>query len=150
MSNTIDVNLRGKNTIGSLNFLWVAQFKDGTSIAQDEDRVERLFKDVLDKFDELSQFILFNQKNPSQYFLVNLEKGYITQNSEVIPNNVIEKKNIRLIYFRRNIVTMNSNLQEVSRKIIYFLGFQYLNIKGENEKVILQIDNDNGTITIGN
>lgn len=136
--NPISLNLSENNPMSSLAFHWEALFNDSSVVMQfDQDNKEHLFKEVKDKFDQLQYFILYHTSQ-NLYFMVNLEKGIIGNNT----NQFLEtetKDNIRLIYFRRNTVNLNSNLQEINRTIVYFLGFQYIK-NGKNEKVLLQID----------
>ena len=151
MSNTIDINLGGENnSMNSLSFHWFVILKDGTKINQfDEDGKEHRFKEVKDKFDELVYFNLTNKCG--KMFTVNLEQGIIGYNYLVLPyiKSKETKTNIRLIFFRRHTVSLTLNdLKEKQHDIIYFLGLQYNNKLGNNQKIILQID-EQGNFIIG-
>jgi hypothetical protein len=150
MSNSIDKNLEINNSISNLSFLWIARFKDESKIYQIDKRgVEHRFKEVLDRWEELSYFYLTNNRDKT--FTIDLNNGLIFFNNHQSTEEDLkkEKKNIRLIYFRRNIIEFNiNNLKENNKKIIYFLGLQYLDNNDINRKIILQIDKQ-GNFLIG-
>lgn len=150
MSNSIDKNLEINNTISNLSFFWRARFKDESTINQiDDEGNEHRFQEILDRFDELSYFYLTNNKD--KVFSVDLTNGIIFFNNHrpIEEEFKSEKKNIRLIYFRRNIVELNSqSFKEQKRDIIYFLGLQYLDKNNINRKILLQIDSQ-GNVVIG-
>jgi hypothetical protein len=136
-----DLNINNK----PLSFFWKARFKDNSELNQFENNgIENRFQLVKDKFTELSYFYLIS-KDLSQCFTVDLLHGLIFYNNhQKIDYNPLEKKeNIRLIYFRRNKVTMTESGKEVEHIIKYHLGFQYNDKLGNNQKIILQID-ENG------
>jgi len=133
-----------------LNLHWEAKFIDKTILLQYEEGKENLFQIVKDRFSQLTSFSLIHRINPLK-ITVDLQKGLIYFNSKKQPlesNLYIFKKNIRLIYFRRNKIITNTNGAFKNHVIIYFLGYQYLNEIGRNKKVILQI-NQEGNILIG-
>jgi len=148
MSNSMRINLKVDNTISNLSFLWKAIFKDGIIINQLDGGKDINYKKVKDNFDNLAYFYLSDNKN--NIFMVNLLKGIIIYNNfnnfEI--NESKEKKNIRLIYFRRVCIDSTTNGKMLSQKIFHFLGFQYNLENNENRKVILIID-ENGNWIIG-
>jgi hypothetical protein len=133
------------NSMNSLSFYWIAEFKDGTKINQfDNNGIEHRFQEIIkkDKFNNLSKFILL-KKDLSYYFSVNLIEGFITLNDyKTVDPNLIEKKdNIRLIYFRRHTVKIGTqDLKEKEHTIEYHLGFQYNDKLGNNRQIVLIID----------
>jgi len=127
--------------------MWLAIFKDGTKINQfNEDNSENRFKIILDKLAELKYFILdFKEKNIQ--FIVDLEKGLITNSFKqlinIYPKN---KNNPRLIHFRRHQIKMSINGKEKSHKIEYHLGIQWQDSEKRNHKIILIIDSEGNWI----
>ena len=142
-------NLEVQNSIHDLSFLWTAIFKDDSYISQLENGIEHKFQEVKDKFNELKYFSIIN-KYTNQYFTVDLEKGLIYNNGISYSEEDLkeEKKNIRLIHFRRHRKEIGENLKEQSHRIWYFLGFQYNDNLGNNRQIVLQID-ENGNWVIG-
>jgi hypothetical protein len=142
MTNSIDINFNsGNNPMNSLSFTWNAILKDGIHIFQfDKDGTEHKFKEVQDKLNDLVYFNLTN--NNGKMFSVNLTNGLIGYNRLEFPYIEIEeeKKNIRLIFFRRHKVEITEKSIEKSHTITYHLGFQYNDKLGNNQKIILQID----------
>ena len=132
------------------NPVWLAIFKDGTEIPQfKDDGSENRFKIIIDKFDELKYFIL-DYKEKCIQFVVDLEKGLITNSFEQLINVPQEdKNNLRLIHFRRHKVEIKENNIENSHTIVYYLGYQYNDGKDSNRKVILQIDSEGNFIIEG-
>jgi hypothetical protein len=150
MDNTMDINLGDNNSMKSLSFFWKARFKDNSELNQFENNgIENRFQLVKDKFTELSYFYLIS-KDLSQCFTVDLLHGLIFYNNhQKIDYNPLEKKeNIRLIYFRRNKVTLTESGKKIEHTITYFLGLQYNLENNENRKILLQID-EQGNFLIG-
>ena len=146
MDNSMDITIHGgDNSMNSLSFLWIAEFEND-SIYQIENGIEHRFQEVIDRFNELKYFHLYH-KEKELHFVVDLTLGTITCN-EKAQVGLKEKKNIRLIYFRRNRITMTESGQEQSHQIWYFLGFQWLNSKKENRQTVLKID-ENGNWVLG-
>jgi len=147
MSNTIDQNLGGANSMKPLSFIWIALFKDSSKIEQfNEDGTENKFKLIQDKFNDLAYFNLTDRKG--HMFTVDLINGRIGYNYLPLPYlEKSEKENCRLVYFRRHKVEITEKMMEKSHTIEYHLGFQYLK-DGKNQKIILIIDN-NGNWVIG-
>lgn len=127
---------------------WYAVFKDGSSINQFEGNKERLFKDVLERQDELHLFAL--RGNGGHNYIVDLEKGTIeiayTAGERLEPRaDMLRKKpyKYRLIYYREVTRTFGNNLAEVGTPgYIYFLGFQYTDENAKNHKRIMKIHED--------
>lgn len=133
--------------MSELTFYWNAIFKDGTHIYQFKDGIEHRFQEVLDKFDDLIYFNLTN--NSGKMFTVNLINGLIGYNRLEFPYiETKEKKNIRLIYFRRHTVTLTELGKEKEHTIMYHLGFQY-NENEINRQIVLEIDSDGNFIITG-
>lgn len=148
MSNTIDININsGTNSMDSLSFHWTAEFNNGI-LFQFENGMEHRFQEVIDRINELEFFHLYHKKLNIR-FIVDLKKGIIKYNNILEPINIEEKKNIRLIYFRRITKEIGCiDLKEKSNKIMYHLGFQYIDKNGYNQKIILEIDEE-GNFIIG-
>jgi uncharacterized FlaG/YvyC family protein len=82
-------------------------------------------------------------------FIVDLKRGLIKTLDSQEPETIELKENIRLIYFRRNIVEIGEHdLKEKSRIIKYHLGFQYNDKFGNNRQIVLIIDK-NGNWYLG-
>jgi len=152
MDNTMDINLGDNNPMKSLSFYWEAEFKNGKVINQFDNNTDTNYAIIKSRLKELSWFILYNKNNPNDKFIVDLQNGFIYRNKIMQDfcetDNKIEKNNIRLIYFRRKrvIIQTPSNKQELI--IHYFLGFQYNDKLGNNRQIVLQIDAD-GSFIIG-
>ena len=127
---------------------WEATFTDGSSISQFKNGEENLFKEVQNKYNSLLYFSLTHKSKPIK-LIVDLKQGIIALNeiNQLEDALITNKNNIRLIYFRRNRVTLTSS-EIINHEIIYFLGYQYLDSNGRNKKVILQITQA-GNIVIG-
>lgn len=126
--------------------VWQAQFKDGVIQQYDINGNENSFSLVKNRFNELERFILYNIDN---HYIVDLKKGIILINNNPDINKYKDRKNCRLIFFRRHIVELGmNNLQELNHKIFYFLGVQYNDENNNNHKIILKID-ENGSIVVG-
>jgi hypothetical protein len=140
-----------------LSLIWIAYFKNKDSVNivrqfDDEQQTqEHLFKEVLDRKDDLIVFSLVNTKTDRVY-QVNLESGrihifnpgFIVQpESEVVGDNT---QRFRLIYFRRvtqNMTWAGSSFEMNDTDIKYFLGYQYTDKNEKNVKRMIQItDND--------
>jgi hypothetical protein len=139
MNPIINTLIGGNNSMESLNFYWKAFFSDGSILEQFENGIENKFQKVKDNFDKLIRFSLVN-KDYSQCFTVDLQNGFIIYNNRLPTDNREKKDNVRLIYFRRIRKILNEQLQEVKCIIHYHLGFQYNDKLGNNQKIILQID----------
>ena len=129
---------------------WVAQFKDQVTIDQYKvvnDKLEEVsFKNVIDKQDELEKFILLNRARECAY-VVNLVNGciYSAPLGTILQQpreDMLKKDNYkyRLIYFREIERTFGSDMKEIGEpKVLFFIGFQYLDEDGKNHKRIMKI-----------
>jgi hypothetical protein len=134
----------------SLSLQWIAKFKDDTIIHQFDDKGnETKFEEVKKRFNDLILFSLHHKELPFK-IVVDLKLGLIHVNNILTPEPdiLISKKNIRLIYFRRNRVQLNDKFKEIRKEIYYMLGYQYNDEQGNNYKVITQIDS-NGNMVLG-
>lgn len=145
MFNSINNPHRRKedNPMNSLSFVWQALFEDGTQINQfDSNEIEYRFQEVVDRFDKLAFFNLTNKAG--KMFTVNLQEGLLGYNDLVISyrKSEEEKRNIRLIFFRRHKVDLNAQLEELNHNIEYHLGYQYNDNEGKNRQITIIIDKD--------
>lgn len=141
MSNAIDINSESTRSRETLSFHWMAEFSNGI-LFQFEDNKENKFQEVINRFNDLEFFHLYHKDRTINInFIVDLKKGLIKTLDSKEPEVKEEKKNIRLIYFRRNRVEIGEiDLKEKSHTIEYHLGFQYNDKLGNNRQVVLQID----------
>jgi hypothetical protein len=146
MDNTMDINLGGNNPMKPLYFFWIALFKDNTKIEQYENGIERRFKEVQEKMQDLAYFNLTDRKG--HFFTVDLINGRIGYNYLPLPYlESTEKQNIRLIFFRRHQVKISErDLKEQKHTIEYHLGLQYNDKLGNNRQITLQIDEEGNWI----
>ena len=146
MDNSMDIKINsGNNPIDSLSFLWISEFEEDC-IFQIENGIEHRFQEVKDRFNELKYFTL-QHKEKEISFTVDLINGLIIYNNYKNTEIVEKKENIRLIYFRRNRITMTESGVETKHDITFFLGLQWTTIDNENRNIILQI-NQNGDFII--
>ena len=140
------MNINNKNQ--DLSFHWFAEFEN-SYLKQFENGKENTFQKVIDKFSELKYFML-RHKDKDMSVVVDLKRGilFINKIQMVDEDFVTEKKNIRLIYFRRHQHILGSKAQELSHIITYFIGFQYTDKEGHNRKILLKLDKD-GNIIVG-
>ena len=135
----------------NLKLHWVAKFNSHPDLKQfDNNGKEHALKEVLALHDDLKSFSLTHVEKDLQ-FVLDIKTGLIYINNRQIPEpELLSKKDrkLRLIYFRRNKVFLGTNLQELSRTITYFLGYQYNDGQGNNHKKLIQINSD-GNIVIG-
>jgi hypothetical protein len=136
-----------------LDLIWLARFKDGTTIQQYTADTEIRFQEVLDKQEQLEKFILYNRNFDISY-VVDLGNGTISMTRNELgllePRADMLRKDsyeYRLIYFREVTKTFTSNLQQIGTDTtLYFLGFQYLDENGKNHKRIYKISSDGRTV----
>ncbi len=147
MNSIINQNLGEGNSIPSLSFSWKAFFSDGYILEQFENKIEHKFKEIKDNFDKLTKFSLVN-KDYSKCFTVDLKNGFIIYNNfrNINTDQIGKKENIRLIYFRRHQVEISEKGQELSHKIEYYLGLQWLDSNRNNRKIVLIIDSEGNFI----
>ena len=139
-----------------LELVWSASFTDGVikqfDDPDEQETGEHLFKEVLDRKDNLMQFSLLNLKSHRVYE-VDLLNGRIKihgcEGNDTKPEIEVAgnpKYKYRLIYFRRVTHEMKWRGKNINpgepTDIQYFLGFQYTNEKDENVRRLLQISKD--------
>lgn len=137
-----------------LDLIWKAEFQDQALINQfddDEQKVEHLFKEVLDKKDSLIKFSLQN-RHTGLIYTINLETGIFGITSPIIKNALLDTdedmKNdtsirYRLIYFRRVSRNFGLDLKEIGEaNIIYFIGYQFTDEHNKNHKRLMKIHSD--------
>lgn len=137
-----------------LDLIWKASFKIDESASYEicqynEKGKEILFKEVLDNQENLEWFALLNQRTKNIYY-VDLKKGSISIGKQgksfLKPRADMLRKDkyeYRLIYFREVQLDFNSIMQQVGdKKVIYFLGFQYIDENKKNHKRIMKIHSD--------
>jgi len=132
-----------------LKLHWLATFTDGSQLKQFNNDKENLFRQVLNKQNDLRYFSLYHTQKDLK-FSVDLKLGIIYINKQQIPEAELlfnSNRRNRLIYFRRITHELTVFGQITDTKIIYFLGFQYNNLAGKNFKKLIQID-DEGNIII--
>lgn len=97
---------------------WTAIFRNGDMISQyDSFGNENLFKKVLEREKELRCFLI---ENNSDVYCADLLDGVIRHNNIIVRKLNVEKKP-KLVYFRRNIVTISQGSPE-SKTVIHFIG----------------------------
>ena len=148
MNSIINQNLgSGNNSMNSLQFFWKARFTDNSEICQFdyETGIEHKFKEVIDRFDSLKCFHLYH-KIENLNFTVDLISGVITFNKKSLIEKT-DKKNIRLIFFRRHRIEIGTKtLKEESHTIEYHIGLQWQDSEKRNQKIILIIDKEGSWI----
>ena len=111
-----------------LKMVWEATFIDGTKIKQFEGDKENLFSEVKKKFTLLESFKLVHKEKPL-IVTVDLLRGllFLGHGREEVETEFRKsKKNIRLIFFRRNKINFDEQMKETSHNVSYFIGFQYI------------------------
>lgn len=136
-----------------LDLVWNAYFKKNSKLECirqfEENGKEHKFQEVLDNQKDLEYFALYNKKT-NYLYVVNLIDGIITKGQHKQPALPVradmlrkEKCKYRLIYFREVERTFTRQLKEIGDpKIIYFLGFQYLDSNNKNHKRMMKIHPD--------
>lgn len=130
-------------------YIWHAVLKDKTQIDQvDQNGNEHLFQEVRDNFNHLALF--FITENNKVKITVDLVRGliYLGAPQEAIQELTEEKQNIRLVYYRRNKVTLGVGNSIQEKTVLQCVGLQYLDRSGSNRKILAQID-ESGNILIG-
>lgn len=130
-------------------YKWHAVLQDGTQIDQvDQHGFEHMFQEVRDRFNQLVLFFITDTNGIK--LTVNLSKGIlIIGNTQPRVEELKEiKVNIRLIYFRRNKVTLSIGNDIQNHTVVQCVGFQYIDKLGNNRKIMAQID-EAGNILIG-
>jgi len=127
-----------------LDYLFVAEFKDGSRYHQDHKDASRehpltksAFYDVCQRgLENVSEFRLVNCKSEHSVSLID---GHFKTDGRIVPSPYGELTNYRLIYFRR----MNANFEGgfVKRPEVasYFIGWQANDANGKNFQMMLEI-----------
>lgn len=116
---------------------WRSYFKNQHVLEQfDINGKERLFKEVLDRQDELEKFELFND---TERYSVNLRTGLFTiKGVEIDLFNIISQPKYRLIYYRRMQTMFTPQQIGKPELLCYLLGLQ-TTIDGKNVQRVLQL-----------
>jgi len=127
----------------TFKYLFKALLNDGSVIEQtQEDKSQttegkNAFFDVMQNFDKLRAFALYNQETGEEH-LIDLQDGHFEVNQIPFAFHDEEIKDIRLIYFRRNLVLANITTSQVSQTVAsYHFGFQALNAQGHNVQKVM-------------
>lgn len=133
-----------------LKIHWLAQFSDGSQLKQFDNGKENLFRDVLNRQNDLVKFILIHTER-SLRLTLDLKLGVIYINNVQMPqpellSNVDDRNRKRLIYFRRitEKITQTGNI--INTTVLYFLGYQWTDKTGKNFKKIVQINSEGNII----
>jgi len=126
----------------SLQYLFTAYFKDGSTIKQTIEDVSTInpeksaFYDVLQRIEDLSHFVLHDHKTIPNDVSVCLVDGSFNVNGLAL--NVGDPRiqppqdtEYRLIYFRRHTHRFNPQLEELDHEVEYVIGWQ-ATIDGKN------------------
>lgn len=128
-----------------LDYLFVAEFKDGTRYYQDKrDRslVEPLtrsaFYDVQQRLDEVTKFSLVGGGREHTVFLYD---GHFETDGEIIVSHpsLGDLTKRRLIYFRRCEQTVKAGQAMPPKVVGYFIGWQANDEHGRNQQMVLEI-----------
>lgn len=133
-----------------LKYFFTARFRDGSSYHQNMMDVSTIdpkrscFYDVLQREDELMWFSLDNGEN---YYKVDITDGHFEVNGTPfrMHDTAIPLINMRLIFYRQREVTMtgdrwDSMVQQSENGIVYCIGWQANDEKGNNIKRIMEIE----------
>lgn len=137
-----------------LDYLFVAEFKDGSRYFQD--RYDRSIEHPLSKsaFYDVSQHLAdvstFTLTDGNRKHTVFLSDGHFQTDGTIITSPYGELTNYRLIYFRR--VQQVTSRDGVSSDIVgYFIGWQANDASGKNYQMMLEIPpTGKGKSRIGN
>ena len=117
-----------------MKYLFVALFNDGSTIEQtQEDKSQHTegknaFYDVLQRLNDLRAFALYNQETQDEY-LVDLQDGRFEINGASFILHEEPVSNLRLVYFKRNRISMMTGEHYDP---LFFIGFQGNNALGQN------------------
>lgn len=133
-------------TIPVLKYHFTAKFKDGTSYVQNQwdqselEKTRSCFYDVLQREEQIKSFSL---TDGNKTFLVNIRDGSfeVDGTSFYMHDRDIPLTNMRLIFYRQHKTSINvTNMSGLSDDIIYAIGWQANDEKGNNIKRIMEID----------
>lgn len=135
-----------------LKYVFTAQFNDGEILEQAQEDVSRTnpkksaFFDVLNDTRKVERFWIAGH---GKRYLVDLTDGHFEVNGDsffIHEQTVDESKklsNFRLIYFRRNQVSLNIENGEATdggQIVIFALGWQANYSDGSNEKAVIYVE----------
>ncbi len=128
-----------------LDYLFIADFKDGTRIYQDKrdcSRIEPLtrsaFWDVQQRIAEVIRFTLGSVDGQRLHF-VDLRDGHFETDGEIILNPYGALTDYRLVYFRRVEEVFEAGARSYPRIVGYFFGWQANDEHGKNFQMMLEI-----------
>jgi len=110
-------------------YLFEALLKDESVIKQNQEdksattKGKNCFYDVMQNMDNLVAFGMFNQEKDESY-AVDLTTGRFVVNGASFFVHDEPLSNIRLIYFKRNFITLNLLENQEVRDATYHFGFQ--------------------------
>jgi len=121
-----------------LKYLFIAEYKDGVFKQTPEDVSVKdpkrsCFFDV--DHDKLVRFHLVGDHK----FTVDLRDGHFEVNGVSFFMHEEPLKDFRLIYFRKHTHHFNIQYEEKAHEIVYRMGWQTTNEKGENVQRVLEI-----------
>lgn len=126
-----------------LKYLFVVEYKDGTTYQQNEndisvtDEKRSCFFDIIQ--DDVKTFFLIGVNN---IYSVNILDGHFEINnvSFYLHDKAQKMTNRRLIFFRQHTHEFNQDLKEQSHEIMYRFGWQANDEKGNNIQHIIEIE----------
>lgn len=117
--------------------MWTAYYNDNTNLEQfNLDNSENLFSDI--DQDKLIKFVV--QTENDNIAIVNLVNGDIMVNDQVFCFEI--KSEPRLIYFRRNYLTLSTGLDINNKQVYEHIGWQTTTDDGKNKKIIFGLYDD--------
>jgi hypothetical protein len=125
---------------------WKAHFKNQYVLEQfDKEGKERLFREVLDRQEELERFELIGDKKiysvnlrDGSFYIDDVKLNLITEQELGVPLQNVE---YRIVYYKRVQVTMTQSVLGKPKILCYLLGWQ-TTVDGKCFKRILQIYQD--------
>lgn len=117
---------------------WIAKYSDESEFHQFEGDKENLFKDI--DQDNLVYFTV--KEDDKEIFSLDLKTGIFYCNDEPIEFDGYsnEGEDYRLIFFRKNVITFN--FPDRKHKVIPYLGYQFTDKDGNNQKIMLSFEED--------
>lgn len=124
---------------------WLSIFKDESKIFQYSDNKENPFSLVLEKINNLKEFILFIDYIE---YKIDLIKGIIYKNNNIL-YDFFNFKDFKLVYFKRNFINIGYGFNNINHNYTYFLGLKYNNQFNTEKEFLIEIDLE-GNYKIGN
>jgi hypothetical protein len=128
-----------------LDYLFTAEFSDGTKLHQDRhdrSRVEPLtrsaFYDVLQRIAEVRRFSI-ESRDRRHLHVVDLTTGHFETDGQIICNPYGQLTNYRVIYFRRCEQGFEQGWVMRPKIVAYFIGWQANDAQGRNQQMTLEI-----------